>query len=154
LSSSRQVRPRRASDGSMGSRAEVAAAAAVVVAVTMAPPTKPLPEPIDVDQGRERATPRKAAAVTRPVGLRLAGGMDFASLPGPSFGLELAAPIVFGASRVEIEASGWLPRDASAMSPVNAGARLFLFAGGARYCRSFVLRALDLAPCAGSKQAR
>ncbi len=131
--------------------AEVADAAAVVVAVAIAQapaPTPPAPVPVVVEPGPDHAAQPAPAPELRP-GLRVFGGMDFASLPAPSFGVEVAAVLVSGADRVEVRGSGWLPEQAMAASPAMAGAHVSLVAAGARYCRALVQHTIDLGACAG-----
>ena len=138
--------------------AEVADAAAVVVAVALAEGVAPRPPapaaaptaivvtPPAADSAE--AAPLHDAPALHP-GLRVSGGADFASLPAPTFGVETAAVLVFGANRVEARGSLWLPEAAPAAAGVMASARIPLYAAGARYCRALLEGAIDIGGCAG-----
>jgi hypothetical protein len=157
--------------------AEVAEAAAVVVAVALAgpgavlgapgapaaaapapataprpaplpsPPARPAPPAAEPAPDHDAALPAQAPSV-HP-GLRIAAGADFVSLPAPTFGAEAAFAIAFGENRVEILGSAWVPRSADAAGVAMASARISLLTAGARYCRTFLGGAIDLAGCAG-----
>jgi len=81
--------------------------------------------------------------------LRVFGGADFASLPAPAFGGEIAAVLRFGDHRVDLQASGFLPKEAPSPANAMAGAHLSLVAAGARYCHAFLQRVIELEGCAG-----
>jgi hypothetical protein len=131
---------------------EVADAAAVVVAVALAegaaPPPPRVRVPIVVEPPADRpAEPPLPDGPALHPGLRLFGGADFASLPAPTFGVEVAAVLVFGANRLEARGALWLPETAETQA--MASAQISLDAAGARYCRTFLQSAIELGGCAG-----
>jgi len=137
--------------------AEVADAAAVAVAIAIVPAPSPppppappaAPEPV-APAGADRVELPPAAPTTRlRPSLRVAGGADFASLPAPSFGGEVAVALGFGADRVDVHASAWLPEEAAVAADAMASGRIWLVAAGARYCRALLQRAVELDGCAG-----
>jgi hypothetical protein len=138
--------------------AEVTDAAALAIAMAIVAP-RPSPSPAaEVPASQPPRAPEpprdapKAPTVRRPEqrgGVRVLAGADFASLPAPTFGAEIAGSWLFGANRLEAFGSAWLPVQASSTMLATAGAHLSLFAGGARYCRMFLERALDVGACGG-----
>jgi hypothetical protein len=64
-------------------------------------------------------------------------------------GAEIAGMLVFGTNRVEFRGSGWLPEAAASAARAMVGARLSLVAAGARYCRAFFQRAIEIWGCPG-----
>jgi hypothetical protein len=137
--------------------AEVADAAAVAVALALAaeaaPPEPPRRPPVLVpavatppaDDPHE-LPPEPEAPPLHP-GLRVLAGADFASLPGPAFGVEVAGLLGFGANRVELRGAAWLPKTAEATA--MADARIALYVAGVRYCRFVLQGTVDIGGCAG-----
>lgn len=124
--------------------AEVADAAAVAIAIAITP----APPSLAVASPPASAPDRPRSAELRPA-LRVHGGVDFASLPSPSPGTMVSFVFLFGANRVEIHGSAWLPEEGTAATKPTAGGRLSLLAAGARYCRSFREGTLEIAGCGG-----
>lgn len=81
--------------------------------------------------------------------MRVLAGVDFASLPSPSPGVEIAALLSFGDNRVELRGAAWAPESTTLSFRPGVGASLSLFVGGARYCRTFFNVVFELAGCAG-----
>ena len=118
-----------------------------------APVAPPSPAPVAPPADHVDAPPPPPSMKVRP-SLRLFGGADFASLPSPAFGGELAAVLRFGDHRLDLHASGFLPEQATSPAKAMAGAHLSLVAAGARYCYAFLQRTIELDGCAGFEGAR
>jgi hypothetical protein len=103
------------------------------------------PAPVRAD---EPAAPASDTARVH-AGVRASGGVDFASLPAPAPGAEVAVVVLFGANRVELHGSAWVPQPATAASTPMAGGEISLLAAGLRYCRAFVQRTLEVGGCGG-----
>lgn len=75
-------------------------------------------------------------------------GADFAALPAATPGFGVAAQLDYKRNAVELRFLGFLPQTAS-QGPLSAGGDLSLYAGSARYCRSFFDGVADVSPCGG-----
>lgn len=147
---------------------QVADAAAVAVALALAPPAAPPPPPPPPAAPPPPAPLREAPLAPPPprrqpdviapppisrvpigVGMRLAGDLDFAALPTPAPGAALAVALFFGDHRVELGGAAFLVRHATFAAMPSAGADIALFLASARYCRSFHLAPFTLAGCGG-----
>jgi hypothetical protein len=106
------------------------------------PAPAPAP-PVEKPAAVVEAGPRVHPAV------RASAGADFASLPALAPGADFALLVLFGANRVEIRGSAWVPQPATATSMPGAGGQISLLAAGLRYCRAFVQRTLELGGCGG-----
>jgi hypothetical protein len=133
--------------------AEVTDAAAVAIAMAIAAPrpsTVPVAEvPPPLEPPRDVPEAPRVRRRAMHGGVRVLAGADFASLPAPTFGAEIAGSWLFGANRLEALGSAWLPVQAASTTRATAGAHLSLFTGGARYCRMFLERKLDVGACGG-----
>jgi hypothetical protein len=74
---------------------------------------------------------------------------DFASLPAPSPGVEIAALLSFGDNRVELRGAAWMSQSTTLSYRPATGAGFSLYVGGARYCRTFFQVVFEVAGCAG-----
>ncbi len=104
--------------------------------------------PVEPSPDHVVAPPPPPSAKVLPA-LRLFGGADFASLPAPAFGGELAAVLRIGDHRVDLHASGFFPEQVTSPTNAMAGAHISLFAAGARYCYALLQRTIELDGCAG-----
>jgi hypothetical protein len=132
--------------------AEVADAAAVATAIAITPGAAPPAAPPPAAPAPDRPAPPEPSRLTLRPALRVHGGVDFASLPAPSPGTMVSFVFLFGANRVEIQGSAWLPEEGTAATKPTAGGRLSLLAAGARYCRSVREGTIEVAGC-GSLEA-
>lgn len=76
-------------------------------------------------------------------------GAELAALPSPTPGFGLAASLDYRRNVFELRFVGFIPQTAVLTSAPAIGGDLALYAGAARYCRSFFDGLVDVSPCAG-----
>lgn len=76
-------------------------------------------------------------------------GADFAALPAATPGFGVAGAIDYRRNVIELRFVGFLPQTALLPARPTIGGDLALYAGAARYCRSFFDGVVDVSPCAG-----
>ncbi len=139
----------------------VAQAVEQAAAPTVPEPPPPLPEPVPTPPAPTPATPPPPRAAPEPRepppappprlrgALRLFGGPSGGSLPAVGGDLGLAAALLGRGWRIELLGRGRLPVRKRADGEASVGARLAMWALGARACGVPGRRRLELPLCAG-----